>query len=118
MPYTPAMSLNQKYTWADFLRKHPEAKAKKLKRTSKEGKKAFEEAFKTYAKAYLKDLTARLERTVKRATTRRDHLVGRLKATQKAPRAKILQIKVGQKDHAIHFVTRQIQHVKAAQKSL
>ena len=35
------MSMNQKYTWHDFLREHPEHREKKTKRTSSEGKKAY-----------------------------------------------------------------------------
>ena len=38
------MSVNQKYTWHDFLKEHPEHKEKSTKRTSPEGKKAFESA--------------------------------------------------------------------------
>lgn len=46
------MSLHQKYTWHDFLKEHPEKKG--VKRTSSEGQKAFDAAYKKFAKAYLK----------------------------------------------------------------
>lgn len=112
------MSLHQKYTWADFLKNNPDWKKKGVKRTSKEGKKAFEDAFKTHAKTHLKDLTARLEREVKRVTARRDAIVARLKATTTGAAAKIVQARVGRKDHALVALTRQIDRAKAAAKSL
>ena len=112
------MSINQKYTWADFLRKHPDAKAKKLKRTSKEGQKAFEEAFKAHAKAYLKESLVRFDREMKRAILRRDALVVQLKGQKGTPRSKVLQVKVGQKDHAIAALARQSERAKAAQKTV
>lgn len=112
------MSLNQKYTWADFLKQHPDLKKKGVKRISKEGKKAFEEAFKTYAKTYLKQLTTKLELRAKKASIQRETFVEKLKATKKAPAAKILQAKVGQKDHAIFALTTQLERAKATAKSL
>lgn len=112
------MSINQKYTWADFLREHPEARAKKLKRTSKEGKKAFEDAFKAHAKTYLKDLSARFEKDANRSTQRRDATIARLKATKDGCAAKVIQARVGQKDHAIYAANRQIERAKALAKSL
>lgn len=112
------MSINQKYTWTDFLKANPEWKKKGLKRTSKEGKKAFEDAFATHAKAHVRHLTAKLEQEVKKATTRREVWVGRVKAAKKSPIAKVLQMKVGQKDHAVHALGRQIERAKALQKSL
>ncbi len=61
------MSLNQKYTWARFLKDHPEHKEKKTKRTSKEGQKAFDAAFKQHAKEYLKERLAKIEKEQKAA---------------------------------------------------
>lgn len=112
------MSIHQKYTWTGFLKTNPEWKKKGVKRTSKEGKKAFEDAFATHATTHLKRLTAKLELEVKRATARRDVWVGRLKAAKKSPVAKVLQTRVGQKDHAVHTLGRQIERAKALQKSL
>lgn len=59
------MSLNKKYTWARFLKDHPEHKEKKTKRTSKEGQKAFDAAFKQHAKEYLKERLAKIEKEQK-----------------------------------------------------
>lgn len=56
------MSLNQKYTWAQFLKDNPEYKEKKIKRTSKEGIKAFEAAYKQHIKEYLKDRMAKIDK--------------------------------------------------------
>lgn len=61
------MSLNKKYTWARFLKEHPEHKEKKTKRTSKEGQKAFDAAFKQHAKEYLKERLAKIEKEQKTA---------------------------------------------------
>lgn len=61
------MSLNQKYTWKDFLREHPEHKEKKTKRTSSEGKKAFEAAFKAYIKKYLAAQVERFGKQIAKA---------------------------------------------------
>ncbi|MBI2346791.1 MAG: hypothetical protein HYV03_07955 [Deltaproteobacteria bacterium] len=112
------MSMGQKYTWADFLKDHPELKTKGVKRTSKEGKKAFEEAYKTALKSHLKGLSAKLEREGKKATARRTALTTMLKADKGTVVAKVLQQRVGQKDHAIAFLARQIERAKAAQKTL
>lgn len=112
------MSINQKYTWADFLREHPETRAKKLKRTSKEGKKAFEDAFKTRAKSYLKDLSSRLEREMARATERRTSIIASLKATKDGATAKVIQARVGRKDHAINAICHQVEGAKTLAKSL
>lgn len=88
-PYIPAtkrnykesiMSLNKKYTWADFLKEHPEHKEKKLKRTSKEGQKAFEAAYKQHSKDYLKDRLVKIDNEKKRATDKRTALSKDLKA--------------------------------------
>lgn len=112
------MSLNQKYTWGDFLKANPELKKKGIKRTSKEGAKAFDETFKAQAKTHLKEQMAKWEREVKKATTRRDGIVQRLKTMKKTPDAKIVQARAGQKDHAISALQHQIERAKAAQKSL
>ncbi len=48
------MSLNQKYTWHDFLKDNPDLKKSGIKRTSKEGTKAFESAYNKRVKEVLK----------------------------------------------------------------
>lgn len=108
------MALNQKYTWADFLRQNPEKK--ELKRTSAEGKKAFETAYKGFIKEYLKTRVASLQKQQQTATASRDELVTRLKATKKANVAKRFQVRVGQKDHAIAVIGQQIERTKEVQK--
>lgn len=110
------MALNQQYTWADFLKEHPELKAKQIKRTSEEGKKAFEAAFKKNIKEYLKTRLVAQEKSVKNITARRDALVTKLKATKKPGKAKLLQAKVGCRDNAIHRTVKAVERTKAAQK--
>lgn len=110
------MSLNQKYTWADFLRDNPDMKG--TKRTSPEGKKAFEAAFKKQAKEYLKARAEKMAKGEKIATEKRDALVTRLKAAKRPLTAKTLQARVGQKDRAIAGFQKQIERTKSLQKSL
>ena len=75
------MSLNQKYTWTDFLKENPEKK--ELKRTSSEGKKAFESAFKTKMKQYLTKRTEQVKVSQKKATEKRDSLIEKVKSFKK-----------------------------------
>lgn len=113
------MSLNQKYTWHDFLREHPELKAKGIKRTSSEGKKAFEAAYKAFIKKYLVSRTEKLSREIGRASKRRDERVARLKELRKGKKhakAARAQLKVGRSDHAIAKLGQQQERIKAAQK--
>lgn len=81
------MSLNRKYTWADFLKEHPEYKEKKIKRTSKEGGKAFDAAFKQRMKDYLKDRLTKIDKEKERATdaylTKLEKIRNRTKMLQK-----------------------------------
>ncbi len=69
------MSLNKKYTWADFLKDNPEFKKNKTKRTSKEGQKAFEAAFKKHAKEVLKSRLEKLDKDEERTSKKRKALV-------------------------------------------
>lgn len=108
------MALNEKYTWGDFLREHPQKKD--LKRTSAEGKKTFETAYKAFVKEFLKTRLTRLQKQQKKATECRDELVGRLKGIKKASLAKRFQSRVGQKDHALAVIGQQIENTKAIQK--
>ncbi len=102
------MSLNQKYTWNDFLRDNPEMKEKGIKRTSSEGKKAFEAAYKKAIKDYLGKRAERCDTEIAKATKRRDGRITTLKTcqqiknkTKRKIRSGIAQKKVGATDHAI-----------------
>ncbi len=110
------MALNQKYTWANFLKANPDLKAKKIKRTSDEGKKAFEAAFKKHIKEYLKNLVAHQEKAIKTIIAKRDALVKKQKVTKKPAKARILQTKVGRRDAAIYSTQKAIERSKSAQK--
>lgn len=111
------MSLNQKYTWADFLKANPDLKSKKIKRTSDEGRKAFEAAYKKYIKDYLKDLVAHQEKTLKAIIVQRDALVKKQKATQKLVKSRILQGKIGNRDAAAYRTQKSIERSKSHQKN-
>lgn len=74
------MALNDKYTWGDFLKAHPEVKKKKVKRTSPEGEKAFKAAFKIFAKEFLKQRVAKLKKEEDRVAKLHKELVGALKS--------------------------------------
>ncbi len=115
------MSLNQKYTWHDFLRENPEHREKKTKRTSNEGKKAFEAAFKANAKKYLEEQQARYDRQLGKASERSKVLTEKVSALRKAKkfaRAKIAQRKAGRADAAIAQIAGQKGRSQAKRKSL
>ncbi len=115
------MSLNQKYTWNDFLKENPELKEKKVKRTSKEGTKAFESAFKAKAKEYLKERTAKIEAQKKSAAAKKDALAKKVQELQKKKnfgKAKIWQTKIGRQDAWLKRLDVQTERTKGAQKSL
>jgi len=98
------MSLNQRYTWHDFLKEYPEHKEKGTKRTSPEGKKAFETAYKTHIKKYLSKRMERVEKLVVRASERRKANVEKTKAFRKAGqlgRMKVADKRIGKADAAI-----------------
>lgn len=114
------MSLTQKYTWRVFLKEHPEHKEKKTKRTSSEGKKAFEAAYKVFIKKYLAERSERLGKEIERATKKRSELIIKLKAvrkTKKHPKGRLAQAKVGRADHAIAALSKQRERMKEKQKS-
>lgn len=73
------MAIKDKFTWADFLKANPDAKEPKLKRTSPEGKKAFEKAYKEFAKIHLKTREEKLTAETDRAGKNRTKLIGQLK---------------------------------------
>jgi len=114
------MSLSQKYTWKDFLKEHPEHKEKNLKRTSAEGKKAFESAYKSFIKKYLSERAEKLTKEISRQTKLRDEEVARLRELRKAKKkvkAKASQKKVGRRDAAIARFSKQQEKTKAQQKN-
>ncbi|MFH1875028.1 MAG: hypothetical protein ABH859_07610 [Pseudomonadota bacterium] len=115
------MSLNQKYTWNDFLKENPEFKEKKVKRTSKEGAKAFESAFKAKAKEFLKERTTKIDVQKKKATAKRDELAKKVQDLQKKKdfgKAKIYQTRVGRQDAWLKRLDAQTERTKTVQKSI
>lgn len=114
------MSLNQKYTWNDFLKEHPEHKEKRTKRTSSEGKKAFESAYKAFIKKYLSERSDKIAKQISVATKKRDEIVAKVKELRKAeklPRAKFVQKKAGSADAAIARFEKQLEKTKTIQKN-
>lgn len=114
------MSLNQKYTWKDFLKEHPELREKKIKRTSSEGKKAFDAACKAFLKKYLAGRMEKLSKDIARSTKRRDEVVVKLRELSKAKKtvkAKAVRKKVGRHDAAIARLAKQQEKTKAQQKN-
>lgn len=115
------MSLTQKYTWHDFLKEHPEFREKKVKRTSGEGKKAFEAAYKAFAKKYLAERAEKLAKDLAQATKLRDEYVLKLRELRKAKKhtkAKGQQTKVGRADHALAQIEKLQAKTKERQKTL
>lgn len=114
------MSLNQQYTWAQFLKEHPDMKAKKVKRTSPEGDKAFQAAFKKYIKDYLKGRETKIEAQKKRATAHKSLLVEKQKElvkTKKWPKVKRVQTKIGRNDASLARLGKQAERNKLLQKN-
>ncbi|MBN1283567.1 MAG: hypothetical protein JXA24_07345 [Proteobacteria bacterium] len=115
------MSLNSKYTWHYFLKEHPEHREKGLKRTSSEGRKAFESAFKAHAKQHLDRIEKRYDREIERSKKARAEVMGKVKAFAKAKKfvkARTAQLKAGRADAAIAQIERQKKRAQAARKSL
>ena len=113
------MSLNQKYTWADFLKDNPEYKEKQTKRTSSEGKKAFEAAYKKFVKEYLGKRQEQLTKLEAKAAERGKAITEKVKGFQKAkntPKAKFYQKKVGVKDASIAQYRKQLENDKQLAK--
>ncbi len=82
-----------------------------------EGKKAFEAAYKKHIKEYLKGRMDAQEKTLKSITTQRDALVAQQKATQKPAKVRILQTRIGNRDHAIYRTRKAIERSKSQQKN-
>lgn len=114
------MSLNQKYTWHDFLKEHPEFKEKGIKRMSAEGKKAFESAYKDFIKKHLSERAKKIEREMECAKKRREEIMAKVKELRKArkhPRAGFCQEKAGRQDAWGGRLTRQKDRTTTLQKS-
>lgn len=112
------MSLNQKYTWNDFLKENPEFKEKDIKRTSSEGKKAFEAAFKSKVKDILKDRISWIEKEVARTGDKKVALVENMKAAKKIPAKRKIQLSVGAKDKYIRRLEKMTERTKQLQKNI
>ncbi len=113
------MSLNQKYTWADFLKEYPEHKEKNTKRTSSEGKKAFESAYKKFIKTYLDERGVQLKKMEAKTIAQRDEFVQKIQSFQKKKdfaKATFYQKKAGLKDAAIAEFKRQTDRTKTIAK--
>ncbi|MBU4484758.1 hypothetical protein KKA47_05000 [bacterium] len=111
------MSLNQKYTWTQFLKENPELKAKRIKRTSAEGVKAFETAYKAKVKDILKDRLTFIDREKKRATDSKTEIVKKMRGNKNAPKVKILQKKVGRMDNYLSRLDKATESNKKLSKS-
>lgn len=114
------MSLDQKYTWANFLKENPDFKKKQVKRTSAEATKAFETAFRKHVKEYLKNRLVRLEAEKKKAESRRSTLTKKQQAFTKAkkwPRAKKVQQMIGKQDATLTRLGKQEKRTKELQKN-
>jgi hypothetical protein len=115
------MSLNQKYTWGAFLKEHPDLKKKGVKRTSAEGRKAFESAYKTKIKEYLSARAEKVNTLKKKATAKFDDLTKTIKKLQKEKefsKARIYQEKAGRQDALIARLTKETSRIKTLQKSI
>ena len=115
------MSLNNKYTWHDFLKEHPEHREKNTKRTSSEGKKAFESAYKVHLKKYLDNAIKKAERLIERSGKDRSDLEAKLKivrAGKNKIKIKRLIAQIGRKNAAIARHSDMIGRIKGKQKNL
>lgn len=115
------MAIKDKFTWADFLKQNPEAKEKKLKRTSTEGQKAFEKAYKDFAKTYLKTREERVASETERTNKRKTELVTRLKGLEgrrKHVRQKKLNKAIGRYDAFLAKLGKSKASLKEASKKV
>lgn len=95
------MSIAQKFTWGDFLKQNPALKEKKVKRTSPEGEKAYQAAFKKFAKEHLKARDEGIKKETDRVNKTKKDLLGRLKKVDGNKwhlKAKTLNKKIGRFD--------------------
>lgn len=115
------MSLAHQYTWARFLKEHPEAKKKKIKRTSSEGEKAFKAAFKEFAKNYLKGRSEKIKKEKERVTKTKKELVDRLKAVDGNKwhlKAKKLNQEIGRYDSYLAKLEKAQKHATTLTKEI
>ena len=114
------MSLNQKYTWKDFLKENPDFKKKEIKRTSSEATKAFEAAFKKHVKEYLKNRLEKIETQKTRSEKTKNALAQkRQKVTQKKDWSKVhtLDVSIGRQDAWTSRLNKQTERTKTLQKN-
>jgi hypothetical protein len=111
------MSLNQKYTWNDFLKENPELKEKQVKRTSPEGKKAFEAAYKAKVKDVLKERLVWIDKEVKRAGSKKSALVTDIKAKKTGVTKRVVQDKIGKAEKYLHRLEKMTKKTKQVQKN-
>ncbi|MBI4126675.1 MAG: hypothetical protein HY465_04200 [Deltaproteobacteria bacterium] len=114
------MSLHQQYTWKNFLKDNPEFKKKGVTRTSSEGTKAFEAAFKKHIKEYLKNRLETIEAEKKEARDRQGKLVKRRTTATKSkdwPKVRLLDKTIGRQDSWLANLTKQTERTKTLQKN-
>jgi len=114
------MSLNQKYTWQDFLKEHPEHREKKTKRTSAEGKKAFEAAYKVFVKKYLSEREEKTAKIVSKTAEKKKALIAKSTEYRKAGntiKTATAVRKIGAMDAAIARNEKLIERSKTLQKN-
>ena len=114
------MALKDQYTWKDFLAQNPDLKKKGIKRTSAEGKKAFEAAFKATIKNYLKERETRATKFIDKMTETKKALVAELKKVDGKKwvlKAKAFNQKIGRYDAALARFEKLIARTKESAKS-
>ena len=115
------MSLNEKYTWKQFLKENPELKEKGIKRTSADGEKAFKSAYKTKVKGYLTEREKVIAKMLERAIEKKVQLTEKVKAFQQKkdwPKTNIYQQKVGKQDAAINRWNKELKRNEIKRKAL
>lgn len=112
------MSMNQKYTWNDFLKDNPEYRQKKIKRTSKEAVKAFESAYKQHLKEFLKARLEKIEREKGRAEKKKKDLFTSLKTARNANKERGIKIRIGAMDAYLARLERMRDRTRTLQKSM
>ncbi len=115
------MALNQKYTWGDFLKEHPELKKKKIKRISSEGKKAFEAAYRAKIKEYLNARVERVNILKKKAEAKFSELTKKVSQLQKKKEfsmARFYQKEAGRQQAWIARLGKETNRIKILQKNI
>lgn len=115
------MSLAHQFSWKKFLKENPELKKKGVKRTSPEGEKAYQAAFKEFAKNYIKDREARLKKEEKRTAEAKAKLVEELKAVDGKKwhlKAKKLNREIGRLDAYLTSLQKSKERTKQLSKQI